>query len=340
MPPPLPRKQGPPPLKRVIAPPLAPRRVEMPPPARSASQRGGLVKPLPPLDMALLAELPDLALQARYMVEGFLSGQHRSPQKGSSVEFAEYRAYQPGDDLRRIDWRLYGRTNRLHLKQYEEETQLRVFVVLDTSASMDFRSPNTPLRKIEYARITLAALGLLAQRQRDAVGLGLAGAGLADFLRARSSPAHWRGFVAKLEAVIPGGPTSLAEALESLAELIPPRSLVVIASDFYEDMSRLAPALQRLRYDHHDLIGLHVLDRVEIDFDMDDQGTFVDAETGGRLKLDAPAVRKGYLERFGKFCGEIDEGFRSLGGESVRLRTDQSPMMALAEYLAHRTQRL
>jgi uncharacterized protein (DUF58 family) len=335
MPPPPLRKTAPPSLKRVVAPPPL-KHVEASPPRRA----GPAGKALPPLDMALLADLPDLALQARYIVEGFLSGQHRSPQKGSSVEFAEYRAYQPGDDLRRVDWRLYGRTDRLHVKQYEEETQLRVFVVLDTSASMDFRSPGALLRKIEYARITLAALGLLAQRQRDAVGLALAGAGLTDFLRARSSPAHWRGFVAKLEAVIPCGQTSLADALESLAELVPPRSLVVIASDFYEDMDRLGPALQRLRYDHHDLIGLHILDPVEIDFDLDAQGTFVDAETGGRLKLEAPAVRKGYLERFGKFCGEIDESFRSLGGESVRLRTDQSPAVALTEYLAHRTQRL
>jgi uncharacterized protein (DUF58 family) len=290
--------------------------------------------------MALLAELPDLTLQARYMVEGFLSGQHRSPQKGSSVEFAEYRAYQPGDDLRRVDWRLYGRTDRLHVKQYEEETQLRVFLLLDTSASMDFRSPQAKFRKIEFARILLAALGLLAQRQRDAVGLALAGASLADFMRARSSPAHWRGFVARLEAVIPGGITSLADSLESLAELVPPRSLVVIASDFYEEIPRLAAALQRLRYDHHDLIGLHVLDPWEIDFDLDERGQFVDAETGARIKMDAAAVRKGYLERFGKFCAELDETFRSLGGESMRLRTDQSPMEVLAEYLAHRNQRL
>ncbi len=339
MPPPPLKKQGPPPLKRVGI-PLPTKRVEAPPPRVPGMRAGSAAKALPPLDMALLAELPDLALQARYMVEGFLSGLHRSPQKGSSVEFAEYRAYQPGDDLRRVDWRLYGRADRLHVKQYEEETQLRVFVVLDTSASMDFRSPGALLRKIEYARITLAALGLLAQRQRDAVGLALAGEGLKDFLRARSSPAHWRAFVARLEGVIPGGPTSLADALESLAELIPPRSLVVIASDFYEEADRLSAALQRLRYDHHDLIGLHVLDPVEIDFDLDDHGTFVDAESGGRLKLDAPAVRQGYLERFGKFCVELDESFRSLGGESVRLRTDQSPTTALAEYLAHRTQRL
>ncbi len=286
--------------------------------------------------MALLAELPSLELQARYMVEGFLSGQHRSPQKGSSVEFAEYRDYQFGDDLRRVDWRLYARTDRLHVKQYEEETQLRVFVVLDTSGSMDFRSAKAKFRKVEFARIVLAALGLLAQRQRDAVGLGLAGTELSDFLRARSGQAHWRTFVARLEGIVPTGSTSLAAALESLAELAPPRSLIVIASDFYEELPRLESALRRLRYDHHDLIGLHVLDPQEVDFELEDSGTFLDAETGFRLKLDAPAVRKNYLKQFGKVCSELDELFRAAGGETARLRTDESPVRMLAEYLARR----
>ena len=333
-----PQSQMPPPLRRAVSPPplpkqtfAGPRRVSPPPLKR---------KPLPPLDMALLAELPDLALQARYMVEGFLSGQHRSPQKGSSVEFAEYRTYQAGDDLRRVDWRLYARTDRLHVKQYEEETQLRVFMVLDTSASMDFASERAKFRKIEYARIVLAALGLLAQRQRDAVGLAVAGPELTDFLRARSSQAHSRLFISRLEAVTPCGAASLAQSLETLAELAPPRSLIVIASDFYEEPERMAAALRRLRYDHHDLIGLHVLDPLEVDFDTDDRGIFLDAESGARLRMDASAVRKGYLERFGKFCGELDEMFRSLGGESVRLRTDETPMPALAEYLARRNQRM
>ncbi len=182
--------------------------------------------------MQLLADLPSLELRARYMVEGFLSGQHRSPQKGSSVEFAEYRNYQLGDDLRRADWRLYGRTDRLHIKQFEEETQLRVFLVLDASASMDFRSPTATMSKVEYARLVLAGLGLIAQRQRDAFGLAVAGKELVDYLPARSSVAHWRRFIGKLTVVNPREGTALGTALESLAELVPARSLIVIASDF------------------------------------------------------------------------------------------------------------
>ena len=317
LPPPIPAHLLRPPVRRRAAPP-----------------------PLLPLDMRLLAELPTLELKARYMVEGFLSGRHRSPQKGSSVEFAEYRNYQLGDDLRRVDWRLYGRTDRLHVKQFEEETQLRVFLVLDTSASMDYRSRPTVMSKIEYARLTLAALGLVAHRQQDAFGLATVGSGLIDFLRARSSAAHWRTFTGRLECVTPGGGTALAKTLEALAELIPPRSLVIIGGDFYEELPLLRSALRRLRYDRHDIIGLHVLDPQELDFDIDDTGTFEDAETGLRLKLDGPAVRKNYLQRFGAFCAELDRLFYESGGEIARLRTDRPPMDALARYLAHREQRL
>ena len=319
----------------------------MVPPPRAVRQAAGtrsrgsanVPPPLPPLDMRLLGDLPNLELQARYMVEGFLIGRHRSPQKGSSVEFAEYRDYQHGDDLRRVDWRLFGRTDRLHVKQFEEETQLRVFLVLDTSGSMDFRSRKEAMPKIEYARMLLAALSLVAQRQRDAFGLALAGTELTDFLRARSSAGHWRTLIGKLEGVTVTRSASLCATLESLAELIPSRSLVVIASDFYDEMPRLRQALQRLRYDHHDLLALHVLDPQELLFDLDESGTFVDAESAWQLNLDAGAARKNYLARFGAFCNELDDLFREMGGETARLRTDQSPALALAEYLAQRAQR-
>ncbi len=309
------------------------------PPPLPRRTSSGAANALPPLDLRLLAELPSLTLQARYMVEGFLSGRHRSPRKGSSVEFAEYRDYQPGDDLRRVDWRLYGRTERLHVKQYEDETQLRVFLVLDSSGSMAFRSRPAVLPKIEFARIALAALALLAQRQGDAFGLGIIGVELKEFLRARSSAPHWRLFVGKLETVAPGGQTSLSKALGDLAEVIPPRSMVVVASDFYEDIPALEPAMRRLRYDHHEVIGLHVLDPIEIDFDLDEAGTFIDSESGRRLKLDAPSVRQGYLKRFAEFCSDLDELFHGAGGEVVRLRTDRAPLEMLTRYLVQREHR-
>lgn len=294
--------------------------------------------PLPPLDLALLAELPSLELRARYLVDGFLCGRHRSPQKGSSVEFAEYRTYQPGDDLRRVDWHLFGRTDRLHVKQYEDETQLHVSLVLDTSLSMHFRSRAKIPTKLAHARLALAAVGLLAQRQGDAFGLAVVSDELHDHLRARSSLPHWRTFVGRLEGVEPRGQTRLAKGLEDLAELLPPRSLVVIASDFYEEDDRLEAALQRLRYDHHDLLALQVLDPVEIDFDLDSAGRFIDIESNEQLRLDPAAARAGYLDRFSKFCIRLEETFRGAGGELVRLRTDASPIKALSSYFARRAQ--
>jgi len=317
-----------PPPSRVIPPPL-PRRVAAAAP-----------KALPPLDLRLLAELPTLELQARYMVEGFLSGRHRSPQKGSSVEFAEYRDYQAGDDLRRVDWRLYGRTDRLHVKQYEEETQLRVFVVLDVSASMDYRSRPDLMRKIEYARICVAAIASLAQRQGDAFGLGIAGENLREFLRARASVPHWRTFIGRLQAITHGGGTSLANSLEELAEVVPPRSMIVIASDFYEESKPLEAALGRLRFDHHEIIGLHVLDPVEVDFDFDQNGVFVDLENGLQMKLDASAARRGYLERLRRYLVQLDDQFHAIGGSISLLRTDQAPVQALADFVAQRSRRV
>ncbi len=293
----------------------------------------------PPLDLQLLADLPSLALRSRCLVDGFLSGRHRSPQKGSSVEFAEYRDYQPGDDLRRVDWRLFGRSDRLHVKQYEDEAQLRVFTVLDASASMDFTSRPGAMNKLEFARLALAGIATLAQRQGDAFGFGLAGAELVDFLHARSSAAHWQTFIGRMENFSPQRHTALARSLAALAEILPPRSLVVIASDFYEELPALETVLSRLRYDGHDLIGLQIVDPLEADFDRDHAGEWVDAESGARLQLDAPAVRQGYLERFNHFCLELEENFRAVSGDFIQLRTDQPPVAALASYLAARKER-
>lgn len=291
------------------------------------------------MDLQLLADLPSLALRSRCLLDGFLSGRHRSPRKGSSVEFAEYRSYQLGDDLRRVDWRLFGRSDRMHVKQYEDEAQLRVFTVLDASASMDFSSRQGAWNKLDFARLALAGIATLAQRQGDAFGLGIAASELVDFLRARSTSSHWQTFISRLQSISPEPQTALAAALQSLAEILPRRSLVVIASDFYEELPVLGSALNRLQYDGHDLIGLHVLDPIELDFDVDNAGIWVDAESGARQRLDSDAAREGYLRRFREFCVNLEEKFRSAGGDFVQLRTDQPPVAALSSYVATRKER-
>jgi uncharacterized protein (DUF58 family) len=294
-------------------------------------------QPVEPLDLALLHDLPSLELRARYMMSGFLTGMHRSPLKGFSVEFAEYRAYQLGDDLRRVDWRLFGRTDRLHVKQFEHETQLRVFLVLDTSASMAYTSrPESFLRKIDYARTILAALGLLAMRQGDAFGLALIGRDLDDYLKPKSSQAHWRSALAKLDGMESGGTSGLATGLSTLAEVLPRRSLVVIASDFYEESDALNAALRRLHYDRQEVLALHLLDPIELDLSEDWNGTFVDSETGQKLILDAPAVRAGYLKRMHEFLDQTATALLDHAGDYSLVRTDTGPMEALGTYLARR----
>ena len=327
MPTPFPLPQAPPVIGRV-------------PSSGNRTSSAAPVRRTEPVDLQLLADLPSLDLRSRCLVDGFLSGRHRSPQNGSSVEFAEYRDYHLGDDLRRVDWRLFGRSDRLHVKQFEDEAQLRVFTVLDATASMNFTSRPAAWNKLGFARLALAGIALLAQRQGDAFGLGTVGADLVDFLRARSSASHWQTYVGRMENVQPQSHTALGRSLEMLAELVPARSLIVIASDFYEDLPALESALGRLRYDGHDLIGLQVLDPLEIDFDHDHAGVWMDAETGERQRLDSPAVRAGYLKRFNDFCAVLEERFRDAGGDFIRLRTDQLPTAALGNYLAKRERRL
>ncbi len=328
------RPRIPPRISPRIPPPLARRFASLP--RMSGGVSRARLDTLPPLDLKLLAELPSLTLQVRYLVGGFLAGRHRSPKKGASVEFAEYRDYHLGDEPRHVDWRLYARTDRLHVREYEEEAQLRVFMILDPSASMDFVSRPGLLRKIEFARLVAAALGSLARRQGDGFGLGIARTELEDFLTARTSATHWKSFIGRLEALRPGGVTCLPAALASLAEVLPPRSLVVILGDFYEDIEPLRAALNRLRYDHHEVLGMHVLDPVELDFDLETTGLFVDMEDGVELSLNAAAARSGYRQRFGQHCVELAEIFRQAGGDYEQLRTDRAPLAALAEYIARR----
>ena len=327
-----------PPLPTVGSEPLPPLpTVARRPPSPDLPPLPSQLRPVKPFDLTLLSDLTSLELRARFVMDAFLAGLHRSPRKGSSVEFAEYRNYQFGDDLRRIDWRLFGRTDRLRVKQCEHETQMRVFLVLDTSGSMDYTSrPESILAKYDYARTALAALGLLAQRQGDAFGLAIVGAGLTDYLKPKASTAQWRSMLGKLDGIKVGGTTGLAKGLGELGELMPSRSLVVIASDFYGEGKELDQVLRRYHFDHHEVIALHILDPVEIDFDQDWDGTFIDAESSGRLVLESAAVRAGYLERFRAFLDRTSESIRREGGDYSLMRTDGNPAGALGYYMAER----
>jgi len=293
----------------------------------------------PAIDLQLLADLPALPLKARYLVEGYLNGQHRSPLKGHSVEFAEYRAYQPGDDLRHLDWRYYGRSDRLCVKRFEEETQLRVVLLLDASLSMDYRSGAAPMTKLDYARVVLAALATLVRRQHDAAGVGILRHDLTAYLPARSSRSHLQDVINRLGGEPPLGKCDAAFALSSLAAILKRRAMVVIASDFYEESPALAQALRRLRYAGHEVIGLQVLDPLEMDLSPAEAGYYQDAETGVRFPVSPGEVRRSYLAQFQEFRDRVNGMFREVGGDFIELRTDEAPIRALGSYLAKREHR-
>lgn len=301
-----------------------------------------LATPLSPIDIDLVASLPSLPLRAKYLVESFLTGRHRSPIKGTAPEFAEYRSYQPGDDLRRIDWRLFGRFDRLSVKQFEDENQLRVTLALDVSASMRYASRPGLLSKSDFARTVLAAMTMLARRQHDAVGLALLGdtgkadGSLYDYVRAGSSPAQQHAVFRRLEEPPNTRTVDLIDGLRRLGSLLPHGGLVVVASDFYTDVAALKDVFQLLRAQRVEVIGLQVLDPMEIDFVKNTGGFFVDLESGRRLALNTAACRRGYLERFGAFRRELGECFRHHNADLVLLRTDENPLVALAAYLGRR----
>lgn len=289
-----------------------------------------------PLDMGLLAALPTLPLRSRYLASSFLAGRHRSPWKGQSVDFIESRAYQLGDEPRRIDWRYFARTDRLTVRVFEHDSQLRVYLVLDTSKSMAWRSREGVLTKLDYARVVLASLAVLARRQQDSVGLVLADETDPVFLKHSSSPAHLQVIFARLDLAKSTGRLNFAETGEQVARMVPPRSLIVWAGDFYEDLDVVTSTLRRLRYDGHDVLGIQVLDPAEMDFDIETDGVFFDVESGLGLPVSTETARKSYLENFHAFQRSLQGAFHDEACDLAVLRTDQAPAGALAAFLARR----
>jgi uncharacterized protein (DUF58 family) len=262
--------------------------------SQSKSQRYRLLEP------TALARVQNLALVARGVVEGFISGLHASPFQGFSVEFAEHRRYAPGDSPRHLDWRVLGRTDRLYIKQYEEETNLRCQILLDTSASMGFGlAPG--ITKIAYGVQLAAVLAYLMIRQQDAVGLSTFDTQVRLDMPARGSPRHFDELMRRLEAVRVGHSTNLAATLHRLADRFTRRCLIALVSDLYDEPSAIERALHHFRHKRHEIIVFHVLDRAEIDFPFAETATFLDLETGERLQVDPAYVRDDYRRRMDEF---------------------------------------
>jgi uncharacterized protein (DUF58 family) len=287
------------------------------------------------LEPAALARVKNLSLVARGVVEGFIAGLHASPYKGFSVEFAEHRKYAAGDNLRHLDWRILARTDRLYVKQYEEETNLRAQLLLDTSASMGYRH-GAALTKLAYASYLAAVLAHLMIRQQDAVGLTTFDTRVRLDLPPRSSPRHFDEMMRRLESIQPGRPTDLGAALHALAGRFKRRCLVVLISDLLGDQAAVERALHHFRHKRHEVIVFHVLDRAEIDFPFQDTASFRDLETGDLLQVDPAYVRDDYRSQVQEFIDGYRRACADCAIDYVSTDTSVPFDLMLSRYLAKR----
>jgi uncharacterized protein (DUF58 family) len=286
------------------------------------------------LDPAVIARLGSLELKARTIVEGFLSGLHRSPFKGFSVEFAEYRQYIHGDDLSTIDWKVYGRSDRYYVKKFEEETNLDCHLMLDVSGSMGYGSRG--LTKFEYGACLAASIAYLMTRQRDAVGLTAFDQHVVDLLPASARPGHLRALLVALDRLRLGRTTNLSKPLHQLAETLSKRGLVVLISDLLDDPDAVIRGLRHFRFRGTDVIVFQILDPDEIDFPFERATRFEDLETSEEVMAVPALVRSHYLS---EIQGLIDRYKRELGTAGIDyqlLKTTDALELALLSYLSTR----
>jgi uncharacterized protein (DUF58 family) len=290
------------------------------------------------LDPAVIARLGTMELKARTVVEGFVSGLHRSPYKGFSVEFAEYRQYLPGDDLSTLDWKVYARSDRHYVKKFEEETNLEAHLLLDISASMAYRG-SAPMSKLEYGSVLAGSLAFLMNRQRDATGLIAFDDRIRFRLPAGSRPGHLHALMMALEKMQPGSQSDVARPLHQLAEALVKRSLVVVISDLLDDPEPVVRGLRHLRFRGTDVIVFQLLDPHELTFPFRGPSKFRDLESAEAIVAEPSAIRKAYLRELAGLTLRLDRELRGSGIDFVQLDTSQPLDFALLAYLAARQRR-
>ncbi len=287
------------------------------------------------LDPKELSKISRLEIRARLMVEGFISGLHNSPYHGASVEFAEHREYVPGDDVRDVDWKVYGRTDRYYIKQYEEETNLRTQILLDASESMDFGSH--AMTKLDYARTLAAALAFLIVKQRDAAGAFVFDKDIRATVPLSSNPSHLRNLVGVLSAEPGQDATDLGQVLSRIGDRVTRKSLLVIISDLFDDVERIGYGLRRLRHDHHDIMLFHIMDPQEIHFPFQRMTLFEGLEEYPDLLVNPNSLRDAYLAEVATFLKRIKKGCRNNLIDYVLVDTSQRFEVVLTQFLARRS---
>jgi uncharacterized protein (DUF58 family) len=289
------------------------------------------------LEPNTIAKLSNIELKARLVVEGFITGLHRSPYHGFSVEFAEHRQYRQGDEFRHIDWKVFGRTDKYYVKQFEEETNLRSMIAVDASASMRFASEGN-ISKFEYASYLAAALSYLLIKQRDAVGLSLYDTEIKTFVPASSRQSQIHNILKMLDSTTPANQTGTAQALDLLAERIRRRGLVVIISDFFDDLSSVKSALQHFRHKKHEVLVFQILDPREIDFKFGRDAIFKDIEIGDEMTTQPYQIQKAYAQTMKEFTNDIKKACRNADIDYNLISTSDPFDKAMREFIAKRNQ--
>jgi len=289
-------------------------------------------------DPKTLAALEGLDFKARYVMEGYLTGLHDSPFHGFSVEFSDYRNYQPGDDLRRLDWRLFARSDRLCIKRYMQETNARFYVVCDTSASMQYRGGGAWGSKLECARILAAALTWFLLKQNDAAGMVTLGgpAAVPEFIRPSQRPNQFGVMLRQLEHLDAAGGPRLSLLIQHTLRLVHRRSIILFFSDLLEPSEEVVTGFKQLRFHGHEVIVFQVLDSDELYFPFSEPRVFEDVETGARRVVNPALARASYLQRFKAFMAAYHDLFQTLEIPHCVARTDENPLQALALFLAER----
>jgi uncharacterized protein (DUF58 family) len=282
----------------------------------------------------VVIKLKNMELKARLVVEGFLQGLHRSPYKGSSQEFAEYRAYLPGDELKKIDWKIYAKTDRFYVKEYEEETNLKAYLLLDASGSMRYRTEK--ISKLEYASLVSAALFYLLIKQRDSAGLVVFTSKINKYYPPSSRSDYLNRLLLALEKIEAGGDTNLANTFHELARKIKRRGLVIILSDLLDDKEAVLSALKHFRHKKHEVLVFHILDPFELTFAYKDPLILKDLETQTELKIDPRIIRKDYEKRIKDYFNDFLFRCRQEFIDYHLITTDTPLDRALFEYLKKR----
>jgi uncharacterized protein (DUF58 family) len=288
------------------------------------------------LDPQALTRIASLELIARTVVEGFISGLHRSPLLGFSVNFAEYRPYRPGDDIRKIDWKVYGRTDRLFIKEYEGETNTGIHLILDCSRSMSYGSQG--ITKLEYGQFLAASLGYFAFKQRDAVGFVSYDNDVVDYVPARGSVGHLNTVLHAIEKSQPGEKTDFLKPLVQVAERLRRRGIVVVISDLYDEPANVMSGLRHLAFRGNDVIVFQVLDPAELRFDFPDAAQFVDMETRAEMHVIPAYIGQEYRKLLRKQMDEYEKECSKDRMDYSLMDTSRPLDSALFSYLVRREQ--